>query len=211
MTRFLWLLDFDGTLVDSEKTIRECYLQVCHNLVPERENFIKKMIIGPTLDITSRLILTEKNFHLHEEFKNQFQLIYDKKVIFNTPQYPNVTSTLTNLHLRGDELCIITNKRSFPTQKLINFFGWKNLFKWIFCMDQYPKLKSKSELLKFKKIDFKQYEKIYFVGDTVSDGHAANLLKIPFIRATYGYGNSENWKEVNIHRKIQQFNELLDI
>ena len=60
----LWIFDFDGTLVDSEVAIKHCYLKVTEKLLPERINFVKNILIGPTLEETTQIILTNKNLHL---------------------------------------------------------------------------------------------------------------------------------------------------
>lgn len=207
----LWLLDFDGTLVDSEKSIKACYLKVGEELVPERCNFIKTMVIGPTLDESSKMILTDKKLHLHDTFKKRFQQLYDDKLVLETPQYPEVDETLKELHSQGDHLCIVTNKRSYPTNKLIDYYGWDHFFYWIACMDEHPKAKNKADLIRIKKIEENQYDKIFFVGDTLNDGKSANQNDIKFIRALYGYGKDENWNNIKIFKEIYSFEEILNI
>ena len=207
----LWLLDFDGTLVDSEKAIKLCYLKVGQELIPERCSFIETMVIGPTLEESSRMILTNKNLHLLDVFKKRFKQLYDEKIILETMKYPNVDETLKQLHGQGDHLCIVTNKRAYPTHKLINYYNWQNLFSWVACMDEYPSAQNKSNLVKIKNIDHKTYNIVYLIGDTLSDGIAAKENQIYFIRANYGYGNKQDWNNIPIHKSIQNFNELLEL
>lgn len=207
----LWLLDFDGTLVDSEKAIKNCYLKVCEKLLPNRCGYIKKMLIGHTLDESVRMILTEKNLDLFDSFKRHFEKLYDEKMVLETQMYRHATSTLKTLYENGDHLCIITNKRSIPTRKLLDLYGWTHFFKWIFCMDEYPSLKNKSELLDHNKINKSFYKKIYLIGDTLNDGYAAKKNNINFIKANYGYGKKEDWSKVDIFLSIDNINEILDI
>ena len=206
----LWLLDFDGTLVDSEKAIKACYLTVGQELVPERCSFIETMVIGPTLDESLRMILTDKNLHLLDSFKKRFQQLYDEKLVFETPQYPHVDKSLNQLHSQGDHLCIVTNKRAYPTHKLIDHYGWHHLFNWVACMDEYPSAQNKSDLISFKKIQQNQYDAIYLVGDTLSDGLAAQTYDIPFIYASYGYGGLQDWSDIPIFGGISGFEQILD-
>jgi phosphoglycolate phosphatase len=207
----LWLLDFDGTLVDSEKAIKACYLKVGQELVPERCSFIETMVIGPTLDESTKMILTDKNLHLLSAFKKRFQELYDDKLVFDTPKYPHVDDTLKQLHSQGDHLCIVTNKRALPTYKLIDYYGWQHLFEWVACMDEYPSAQIKSDLISLKHIDQNQYDKVFFIGDTLNDGLAAQAHHIAFIRANYGYGQDQDWNNISIHISIEQFNELLTL
>jgi phosphoglycolate phosphatase len=205
----LWLFDFDGTLVDSEKAIKACYLKVAQELVPSRCDFIEKMVIGPTLEESSRMILTNKNLHLLDKFKKRFIKLYDEKIVLETQQYPDVHNTLNTLHQQGDQLCIITNKRSHPTYKLVNYYNWENLFIWIACMDDFPEAKNKSDLVKIKNINKNQFECIFLVGDTLSDGICAQEMGVNFIMAKYGYGKNQIWNEITIFKKINNFKELL--
>jgi phosphoglycolate phosphatase len=88
----------------------------------------------------------------------------------------------------------LTNKRAIPTHKLINHYKWNDLFDWVACMDEYPDLKNKSELLKKQDILKKNYSKILLVGDTVNDGITAEKNEIDFIKVNYGYGKSRTGK-----------------
>ena len=208
MTR-LWLLDFDGTLVDSEKVIKACYQKIGYELVPERCAFISTMVIGPTLNDSSKMILTDKNLHLLDVFKNKFQQLYDDNLVLETPQYPHVDETLNRLHRQGDQLCIVTNKRAYPTHKLIDHYGWNHIFNWVACMDEYPSAQNKSDLISIRNIKKNQYDAIYLVGDTLSDGVAAHNHDIPFIYASYGYGGLQDWSDIPIFEGISGFEKIL--
>jgi phosphoglycolate phosphatase len=205
----LWIFDFDGTLVDSEAAIKHCYLKVTEKLLPERINFVKNILIGPTLEETTQIILTNKNLHLKNQFMKEFQSQYDSGMVLETPIYPNVNEVLQKLKNNGDSLSVLTNKRAIPTHKLINHYNWNHLFDWVACMDEYPDLKNKSELLKKQDIPKKNYSKILLVGDTVNDGIAAEKNEIDFIKVNYGYGREQDWQGINIFKSIDKFDELL--
>lgn len=206
----LWLFDFDGTLVDSAKAIKKCYLRITDELAPERKKFVEGMLIGPTLEESSKMILTNKKIHLLDKFKNLFQKMYDEIILFETKKYPFVNSTLIHLHKNGDDLCIVTNKRSNPTLKLIDYYGWGHLFKWVACIDNYPEAKNKSDLIKLQKINKKKYKEIFMVGDTVGDAIAAKNNEIKFIKACYGYGSKELWT-IKSDANIERFSDLKKI
>ena len=205
----LWIFDFDGTLVDSEVAIKHCYLKVTEKLLPERINFVKNILIGPTLEETTRTILTNKNLYLKNQFMKEFQSQYDSEMVLETPIYPNVSEVLGNLKSNGDSLSVLTNKRAIPTHKLINHYKWNDLFDWVACMDEYPDLKNKSELLKNQDILKKNYSKILLVGDTVNDGITAEKNEINFVKVNYGYGQKQDWQRINIFKSIDNFQELL--
>ena len=205
----LWIFDFDGTLVDSAVAIKHCYLKVTEKLLPERINFVENILIGPTLEETAQSILTNKNLHLKDLFIKEFQFQYDSEIVLETPIYLNVTDVLQKLKNNGDSLSVLTNKRAIPTHKLIKHYKWDNFFDWVACMDEYPDLKNKSELLKKQDIPKKNYSKILLVGDTLIDGITAEKNEIDFIKVNYGYGREQDWQGINIFKSIDKFDELL--
>ena len=48
-----WIFDFDGTLIDSEKHVRQTFINITKKLAPERIEIAKKVIIGPPLKETA--------------------------------------------------------------------------------------------------------------------------------------------------------------
>ena len=205
----LWIFDFDGTLVDSAVAIKHCYLKVTKKLLPERINFVENILIGPTLEETAQSILTNKNLHLKDLFIKEFQSQYDGEIVLETPIYLNVSDVLQKLKNNGDSLSVLTNKRAIPTHKLIKHYKWDNFFDWVACMDEYPDLKNKSELLKKQDIPKKNYSKTLLVGDTINDGITAEKNEIDFIKVNYGYGREQDWQGINIFKSIDKFDELL--
>ena len=205
----LWIFDFDGTLVDSAVAIKHCYLKVTEKLLPERINFVENILIGPTLEETAQSILTNKNLHLKDLFIKEFQSQYDGEIVLETPIYLNVSDVLQKLKNNGDSLSVLTNKRAIPTHKLIKHYKWDNFFDWVACMNEYPDLKNKSELLKKQDIPKKNYSKILLVGDTLNDGITAEKNEIDFIKVNYGYGREQDWQGIKIFKSIDNFHELL--
>ena len=198
----LWIFDFDGTLVDSEPSIKQCYIKVTEKLAPSRVNIAKNILIGPTLSETASLILSNKNKELITKFEELFMHEYDQKMLLETKPYEYATDVLSNLKNKNDEIFIATNKRGAPTRKLINFFGWDPFISWIGCMDEFKEYKNKSELIKSEVKNKSKYEKIYFVGDTLNDGITANENNIPFIFAKFGYGKKQDWTKISVFKTI---------
>ena len=204
----LWIFDFDGTLVDSEPGIKKCYLNVTEKLAPSRVSFAENILIGPTLLETASLILDNKNKELVTKFIELFTQEYDQKILLQTKPYKYATEVLSYLKNKNDEIVIATNKRGNPTRKLINFFGWDHFFNWIGCIDDFKNYKNKSDLVKNEIINKREYEEIYFVGDTVNDGITANENNIPFIFAKFGYGKKQDWSKIEITRTISSLKDI---
>ena len=204
----LWIFDFDGTLVDSEPAIKKCYIKVTEKLAPSRVGFAENILIGPTLLETASLILDNKNKELATKFIELFIQEYDQEILLETKPYKYATEVLSYLKSKDDEIFIATNKRGAPTRKLINFYGWDSFFKWIGCMDELKEYKNKYELVKNEIINKREYEEIYFVGDTVNDGITANENNIPFIFAKFGYGKKQDWSKIEITKTISSLKDI---
>ena len=157
---------------------------------------------------TASLILDNKNKELVTKFIELFTQEYDQKILLQTKPYKYATEVLSYLKNKNDEIVIATNKRGNPTRKLINFFGWDHFFNWIGCMDDFKNYKNKSDLVKNEIINKREYEEIYFVGDTVNDGITANENNIPFIFAKFGYGKKQDWSKIEITRTISSLKDI---
>lgn len=50
------------------------------------------------------------------------------------------------------------------------------------------------------------YQKAYYIGDTQKDKDACEFAKIPFVYASYGFGDVKDYD-----KKIDSFEELLNL
>lgn len=205
------IFDFDGTLVDSEKAIYECFQSITRRLAPERESYSKNLLIGPPLRDTASEILGPEHQGSLDEFVQLFIEMHDEQVIQHTEPYPDVIQVLKQLYTKNISMAVATNKRYAPTQKLMNHFGWENFFVFVECCDSQPQIRNKDTMIQ----DIINYDDSfygsYFVGDTVNDGLSANLNQLPFIKASYGYGRDQDWSNVITNQEIYEFIEVLNL
>jgi phosphoglycolate phosphatase len=204
------IFDFDGTLVDSEITIYQCFQGITKHLAPERIDYAKNILIGPPLLETASEILGPNQQAKLDEFVKLFIEMHDEHAIENTQPYPGVIETLKKLSLKGILMAVATNKRYEPTIKLINHFDWQKYFTSIECSDSQNQIKNKDEMIQ-EILKNNNFNKAFFIGDTVNDGLSANLNQLPFILAQYGYGQDQDWSKVNIKKEIQNFSEILQL
>ena len=204
------IFDFDGTLVDSEITIYQCFQGITKHLAPERIDYAKNILIGPPLRETASEILGPNQQAKLDEFVKLFIEMHDEHAIENTQPYPGVIETLKKLSLKGISMAVATNKRYTPTIKLINHFNWQDYFTYIECSDSQNQIKNKDEMIQ-EILKNNNFNKAFFIGDTVNDGLSANLNQLPFILARYGYGQDQDWSKVNVKRGIQKFSEILQL
>ena len=79
------IFDFDGTLVDSEKAIYECFQSITNYIAPERIDYAKNILIGPPLRDTASEILGPEHQDSLDEFVNLFIEMHDEQCIQTYP------------------------------------------------------------------------------------------------------------------------------
>ena len=139
-----------------------------------------------------------------------FIAMHDEQVIQHTQPYPDVIQVLKQLHDKNIPMAVATNKRLAPTKKLINHFGWNHYFEYVECSDSKSEIRNKDMMIKDIINKNPSFRECFFIGDTLSDGLNANINKLKFIYASYGYGSNQNWSDVEIHKKIESIKELID-
>ena len=204
------IFDFDGTLVDSEITIYQCFQTITNYLAPERIDYAKNILIGPPLRDTASEILGSNHQGQLNEFVKLFIEMHDEHAIKNTQPYPGVIDTLKKLSSKGISMAVATNKRYAPTINLIKHFGWQDYFTSIECSDSKSQIRNKDEMIQ-EILKNNNFNSALFVGDTVNDGLSANLNQLPFILASYGYGRNQDWSKVKLKFGIQKFSEILQL
>ena len=206
-----FIFDFDGTLVDSEQTIYQCFQSITKQLAPERIDYAKNILIGPPLRDTASEILGPDHQDSLDEFVQLFIAMHDEQVIQHTRPYPDVIKVLKQLHDKNILMAVATNKRLAPTQKLLDHFSWNDYFSFIECSDSQNELRNKDAMIQDIINQNESFHGSYFIGDTVNDGLSANLNQLPFIKACYGYGRDQDWSKVVTFQKIHQFIEVLKL
>ena len=205
------IFDFDGTLVDSEKAIYECFQSITKSLVPERINYAENILIGPPLRDTASEILGPKNQNYLDKFVELFIQMHDEKVIQHTQPYPKAIEVLKKIYAKNIPMALATNKRLVPTKKLIGHFGWGEYFVLVECTDSQSHIRNKDTMIQDIINYDDSFHGSYFVGDTVNDGLSANLNQLPFIKAYYGYGRDQDWSNVITNQEIHDFIEVLNL
>lgn len=206
-----FIFDFDGTLVDSEQAIYQCFQSITKQLAPERIDYAKNILIGPPLRDTASEILGPDHQDSLDKFVKLFITMHDEKVIQHTQPYPDVIQVLKQLHNKNIPMAVATNKRLAPTQKLLDHFGWNDYFSFIECSDSQNEMRNKDAMIQNIINQNESFYGSYFIGDTVNDGLSANLNQLNFIKACYGYGRDQDWSKVNAYQEIHQFSEILKL
>src|SRR5574338_161305 len=168
------IFDLDGTLIDSAPAILASFREVFAATGVPPVHSIDPSVIGPPLRETLTLISGSEDPALLADLAARFAAIYDTTGLLATEAYPGVDAVLRHLAGAGLALSIATNKRIFPTRRILEHMGWDPLFTHIYALDLFePRLPDKA----------------VYVGDREEDGLAAELNALPFLAATWGYGS----------------------
>lgn len=185
------LFDFDGTLVDSAPAILVCFSRVLQKHGLKACRSIDTSLIGPPLRQTLAALVGQSDPVLLDTLSASFKEIYDTEACLETPAYVGCQATLEHLFEQGFNLAIATNKRLFPTQKIITALGWEHLFIEVFASDSHPgcyvdKSGMVASLLHTRAIPS---QAAIYIGDTEGDSQAAAANGIDFWPVAWGYGH----------------------
>lgn len=183
------VFDLDGTLVDSAPSIMASMLAAFNEVGIEPNQPLTPDIVGPTLTVAMASLLAEASRAKLPRLTEAFKRHYDEAGYRETKIYGGVPEMLKDLRKIGCSLYIATNKRDFPTRKIINFFGWTDFFDGLYCIDSFkPALQNKAAILQrlVHELPETSPQRIY-VGDRAEDGIAANSNGFNFLWASWGY------------------------
>jgi len=204
------LFDLDGTLIDSNDLIVNCFEVTFRKYLPH-ENFSRQELIdmvGPPLKETFKIVSEDPviinemiEFYREYYIKNEFEQI---------TIYPHVIETLDSLKALGFNLGVVTTKFSSSAMPSIKHYGMDQYFNTYCFLDDIKEHKPHPEPIFFALKQLNNYGNVVFVGDNTSDilaGRNATVL-------TCGVGWSikkEAIKALNPDFWIEDFSELVQI
>jgi len=201
-----YIFDFDGTLVDSREGIISSFKKACNdNKIAPQILLNEENLVGPPLDQLIVAILGKEITKTKQELlRREFIKIYDKSEYKKTKSFFNLDSVLKRLKNNNKGLYIVTNKREGITKKILNLFGWSNLFIVVYGSDTFKKKLTKSQLINLliEDMNIKRSESCY-IGDRDDDKSASLENNLQFYYAS--------WNEDCDGRGLISPNEILSI
>lgn len=183
------IFDVDGTLWDTTDTVADSWnfaakkLGYTTDITGEqlKHEFGKTMDViaedlFPCLPLKERNILMESCCHYEDKFLEALQ---------NPPLYPKIRETVMQLS-ENHRLFIVSNCQSGYIELFLRKAGLEKFVTDIECFGNTKKKKGENiRLLMGRNIP----GSTCYVGDTAGDQQAAAFAGIPFIFASYGFGN----------------------
>ena len=201
------IFDIDGTLWDSRSIIVEGYNQVLtaaghEDLCVTAEDL--KRLFGKTMKEIADIMLTtlpeEERYPLMEKCidTGDARLLNDPCDI----GYPGVKETLEELHKRY-RLFIVSNSQLGYPETTMEKLGITHLFQGHLCFGNTGTDKGTTIRILMEQHSI---ENAVYIGDTQGDYEAAMKAGLPFVWATFGFGEPDGYDA-----KIDSFRELTQL
>lgn len=188
------IFDLDGTIIDSISGIKHSFNSAYEQLFqkPCLEDITDK--IGPPLIVMIKKIIPEISEKELSIFVNNFKADYDVNGYKKSILYDGIKEVFKKLQELNVKLYIATNKRYIPTLLITKFLQIDNFFfDKIGTLDT-DNYENKAALIKDMIVKYGMKKtNVVMIGDTDGDFNAANLNKISFIFAEYGYQINGNF------------------
>jgi len=180
------IFDLDGTLWDSSSGVLDAW-----NKILEKYNISKldidfmQSIMGKNMDEIKKLIfkenISEETDRIYQEcldYENDFLRENGAEIY---PELENVLNTLSEKY----SLAVVSNCQSGYIEAFLSYYKLEKYFIDIECYGN--TLKEKNENIK-SVVERNNFEKAYYVGDTLGDYNFATAAGTEFIHAAYGFG-----------------------
>lgn len=151
---------------------------------------LTKSLIGPPLKDTLGKILNGVSNEQLDSIVNTFKIFYDSEGYKKSIAYEGIDDFLKNLKAASITLYLATNKRLVPTQKIIQYFGWQNIFAQVYAIDKYgdSPFANKAEMIgSLLRNESIRISDSLYIGDRIEDKVAAEKNNLSTILVGWGY------------------------
>ena len=207
------IFDLDGTLVDTAPDLHAAlnHTLAAHGLPAVEESLARRFIGHGALVMIERAIE-----HLAQTRDDTQPLLeaflahYGDNICVHSRPYPTVEETLRALRGRGAKLAVVTNKRKWFADRLLEALGWADHFDAVVGGDSAdrPKPAADPVHLTSSLLDVPMQE-LLFIGDSATDVGAARAAGIPVVCVRDGYNEGTPAEDLGADAVIDRFVELV--
>ncbi len=206
------ILDFDGTLADTQKSIIETMKVVAEHfsLNSPDEALIKSLIGLPLKTTFERALALDESFI--PEATRLYRAHYNEIAIDTISLFEGVETTLTGLHQKGINLTVGSSKGKESLNRILKKQGVLELFSFVGGEEDVKHKKPSPELVQLI-IDAHQSspEECLVVGDTTFDIEMGQSAQIDTCGVTYGAHTREQLESQKPDYLIDRFSHLMGI
>ena len=220
MDKQLLIFDFDGTLIDSVPDLadatnamlitlgKETYpISTIRNWVGNGSRMLVERALVGKVDLLEGEVTVEEADHAEQVFFDAYKNISGSKTV----AYPDVDSGLKKLKAAGYTLALVTNKPIRFVPKILQSFGWQNLFSEVLGGDSLPvKKPDPAPLLHVCEALNITPEQAVMIGDSRNDILAGQNANMDTLGLSYGYNYGQDIRELNPTVAFDDFAALVD-
>lgn len=205
------IMDFDGTIMDTQQVIQETFVEVFRRNKPDFEmtDEILSSFIGPTLyDSFGRFFKENEVDDLVSEYRALNIELHEAYV----KPMENVIEVLEQLKSEGYVLGIVSSKVRAPIDYALELTNMSHLFDFVYGFDDYENAKPDPEgIIKALDRGFYDRSQSIYIGDTPSDieaGRRAGSFTIGYI---FDKNREQALRDSKPNAMISDWNELIAI
>ena len=220
MDKQLLIFDFDGTLIDSVPDLADATnamlttlgktpypLGSIRNWVGNGSRMLVERALVGKIEVLEGELAKEAVDHAEQVFFDAYSKMGGSKTV----AYPNVDSGLKKLQAAGYKLALVTNKPIRFVPKILQSFGWQDLFIEVLGGDSLPSKKpDPAPLLYVCKALNINPEQTVMIGDSRNDILAGKNANMDTLGLSYGYNYGQDIRELNPTEAFDNFASLVD-
>ncbi|WP_299189289.1 phosphoglycolate phosphatase [uncultured Psychrobacter sp.] len=216
----LLIFDFDGTLIDSVPDLadatnamlttlgKETYpLDTIRNWVGNGSRMLVERALVGKIEVLEGELKIDEADHAEEVFFAVYKDISGSKTV----AYPDVDNGLKKLKAAGYTLALVTNKPVRFVPKILQTFGWQDLFSAVLGGDSLTlKKPDPAPLLHVCEALNATPEQAIMIGDSRNDILAGQKANMDTLGLSYGYNYGQDIRELNPTQAFDDFAALVD-
>ena len=220
MDKQLLIFDFDGTLIDSVPDLgdatnamlttlgKETYpISTIRNWVGNGSKVLVERALVGKIEVLEGELTVEETDHAEQVFFDAYKNLSGSKTV----AYPDVDSGLRKLKAAGFTLALVTNKPIRFVPKILQSFGWQDLFSEVLGGDSLPvKKPNPAPLLHVCEALNVTPTQAVMIGDSRNDILAGQNANMDTLGLSYGYNYGQDIRELNPTEAFDDFAALVD-
>ena len=220
MDKQLLIFDFDGTLIDSVPDLadatnamlttlgKETYpINIIRNWVGNGSRMLVERALLGKIEVLEGELPVEVADHAEQVFFDAYKTLSGSKTV----AYPDVDSGLKRLKAVGYTLALVTNKPIRFVPKILQSFGWQDLFSEVLGGDSLAQKKpDPAPLLHVCEALNSTPAQAVMIGDSKNDILAGQNANMDTLGLSYGYNYGQDIRMLNPTEAFDDFAALVD-
>jgi phosphoglycolate phosphatase len=219
MNKQLLIFDFDGTLIDSVPDLadatnamlttlgKDTYpIETIRNWIGNGSRLLVERALVGKVEVADGELTVEEADHAEQIFFEAYKNLSGSKTV----AYPGVDDGLKRLHAAGYTLALVTNKPIRFVPKILQSFGWQDLFSEVMGGDSLSvKKPDQAPLLHVCETLNISVEQAVMIGDSRNDMLAGQNANMDTLGLSYGYNYGQDIRELNPTEAFDHFADLV--